>query len=568
MKHPYLTTRADSTHYYFRRKVPLRLRATLDKTEIWLSLETPCQEVAVTRLPAAALEYERVVARARAEAASTASAAPAANAWLPRALRAVDDEPYPYHPTVQPPGTTRLFAVQIPRLVERYTANALANDDEYRPVLFKEPPAIEHDGKKYDDEAHQSLLLEARRQLRRARAAADFSAVRESVEEHLMWERAWLPAASDEFAVLLRAIADAQLAVVEEELRRIEGEVGETPGLIPLVDENDTWDAAVQSWVDEAAPQPKTADEVKSQVARFKRLVGSLPLSALTPAHVAQFKAACLEQEKVGKSRMNTIVSLLSPVINVAIEKKLTTLSINPLARAKYSRKAVRKDADPEAQRDAYTVDELNRLYASRVYVQGHRPGKGGREAAFWVPLLGLHTGARLEDLCRLRTRDVVQRAGVWCLHLHDSKREHQNGEACIMRYLPVHRTLLNLGWLDYVASQDRDARLFPHLKENQYGQLSAMWSTWFNEYLDSDAGLDDARLDFHSFRHTFKAFGRLSGIDNDVIEELLGHAPASMYGRNDEGERRLPFELLVQAMDKLDFPGLELGHLPYAGRA
>jgi integrase len=109
---------------------------------------------------------------------------------------------------------------------------------------------------------------------------------------------------------------------------------------------------------------------------------------------------------------------------------------------------------------------------------------------------------------------------------------------------------------------------LFRHLKENQYGQLSAMWSTWFNEYLDSDAGLDDARLDFHSFRHTFKAFGRLSGIDNDVIEELLGHAPTSMYGRNDEGERRLPFELLVDGMAKLTFPGLELGHLPYAGRA
>ena len=49
MKHPYLTTRADSTHYYFRRKVPLQLRPLLDRTEIWLSLETPCQTEAITR---------------------------------------------------------------------------------------------------------------------------------------------------------------------------------------------------------------------------------------------------------------------------------------------------------------------------------------------------------------------------------------------------------------------------------------------------------------------------------------------------------------------------------------
>lgn len=88
------------------------------------------------------------------------------------------------------------------------------------------------------------------------------------------------------------------------------------------------------------------------------------------------------------------------------------------------------------------------------------------------------------------------------------------------------------------------------------------MWSTWFAEYLDADVGLPDPRLDFHSFRHTFKAFAQLSGIDGAVIEELLGHAPDDWYGRNDGTEKRLPFELLVQAVEKLDFPGLQLGHL------
>ena len=38
MKHPYLTPRAGSTNYYFRRKVPLELRAVLQKTEFWLSI--------------------------------------------------------------------------------------------------------------------------------------------------------------------------------------------------------------------------------------------------------------------------------------------------------------------------------------------------------------------------------------------------------------------------------------------------------------------------------------------------------------------------------------------------
>jgi integrase len=576
VKHPYLTTRADSTHYYFRRKVPLKLRPLLDRTEIWLSLETPCRTEAISRLPIAALEFERLVAPARATATG--------ENWLPHGLRpASEDEPHPYHPTVCPTAWTPLADIHIPRLLERYRAHALASERAYRVALLaKDVPGAEgapdeearaaarerlaEEG--YDAAAHLDLLRQEMEQLQDAHVAENYADLREQVEELLTFERVWLPAASDGFARLLVEFATTRLDVLEEELRRYAAKGQPDPALAPLVDEHDTWAAAVPTWVAEAAPQPKTADEVRTQVARFERLVGSLPLSALTAAHVEQFKVACIEQEKVSKSRVNTIVSLLSAVINVAIKKKLTTLVANPFAGAKYSRKAVRQDADPEAQRDAYTVDELNRLYASRVYVHGHRPGKGGREAAYWVPLLGLYTGARLEDLCRLRARDAVQRAGVWCLHLHDTKREHRTGEENIMRHVPVHRTLLRLGWLDYVQAQDAGGLLFPHLKPNKYGQLSAMWSTWFAEYLDADVGLPDRRLDFHSFRHTFKAFGQLSGIEGPVIEELLGHAPDEWYGRNEGTEKRLPFELLVQAMEKLDFPGLQLSHLPCAGPA
>ncbi|MDR5819323.1 site-specific integrase [Caballeronia sp. LZ043] len=555
MKHPYLTTRHGSSNFYYRRKIPLELQPLLNRKDFWRSLETPCKTTAISRLSAAALEYNHLIAPARAQAA-----AEPAETWWPHGLRAVS-EPPAYHPTVQPHGTTRVTSTQFPRLVERFRATALDCDVAFRKVLHEPADSDLYDDDGYDPDAHRSLLLEARTSLRRARASENFSDIQESVEEFLTWERVWLPAVSEEFETLLRVMSEAQLGVVEEELRRLDGEGAETPHALPLVDPDDTWAVAIERWVEDAAPRPKTASEVRAQVARFERLVGVMPLSAVAPEHVAQFKSACLTRESIGKSRVNTILSLLSAVVNHAIESRTTQLKINPFGRAKFSRKAVRKDTAPESQRDAYTIGELNLLYASRVYVSGHRPGKGAHEAAYWLPLLGPHTGARLEDLCRLRTRDVVQRAGVWCLHLHDTKREHRTGEASIMRHVPLHQTLLNLGWLDYVATQDADGLIFPDLKPNQYGQLSAVFSTWFNEYLDAE-GLDDPRLDFHSFRHTFKAFGLLSGIDNAVIEELIGHAPDSLYGRNEEGEKRLPFELLVDAMHKLSFPALQLGHL------
>lgn len=570
MKHPYLTTRAESTHYYFRRKVPLELRAQLQKTEIWVSLETPCRTEAISRLPMAALEYERLVAPARAAAAS---AAMAADAWLPHGMRAVDDEPHPYHPTVQPPGTTRLHALHIPRLVERYTVNALANDDEVRPTYFEKESdeaeaEAEADKDDYGDEAHRTLLLEARKQLRRARASDDFSDVRESVEEHLMWERAWLPAASTEFVTLLKAITDAQLAVVEEELRRLDGKVSETPELIPLVDEDDTWEAALKCWKAERMPSPKTVHDVTRQVQRFKSHVGDLPLSALTPDHVERFKTLCLENDEVEYGRVNTILSLLSPLIALAMRKKLTKLASNPFSGMKYPAKVVERNR--KTVRTAFTIEQLNTIFASPVCTHGHRPGKGGGEAAYWLPLLGPYTGARVEDLCRLTVADMVQRDGAWCFHLHDSKRESRTGNRNVMRHVPVHRNLLRLGWLDYVESRrpaGGSAWLFPDLSTNQYGKRGAVFSNWFNDYLRSTIGIEDPALVYHSFRHTFQTFGELAGISGQVIDELIGHAPDSRYGRKESGFKRLPFALLIEAMEKLDFPGLKLGHLPYAGR-
>ncbi len=266
--------------------------------------------------------------------------------------------------------------------------------------------------------------------------------------------------------------------MLDEEIARTRGEGSVAdPSLNPLVDPDDTWAAALPLWQAERAPARKTVDEVTKQMARFQAVVGQLPLSQLTPTHVEQFKAHC-QQAGLSLSRINTILSLLSPLLSMAIKKGRTALAKNPFAATKYETKAVRKAAD--TVRDSFTVTELNTLFSSPVYVHGQRPAKGGGEAAYWLPLLGLFTGARVEDLCRLELADIVEREGVWCLHLHDSKREKRLGVPNVMRYMPLHDELLRCGFLTHVAAE-RQARgtgfLFPDLHTNQYGQRSAVFS-------------------------------------------------------------------------------------------
>ncbi|MGF6969039.1 hypothetical protein OKW43_006067 [Paraburkholderia sp. WC7.3g] len=167
------------------------------------------------------------------------------------------------------------------------------------------------------------------------------------------------------------------------------------------------------------------------------------------------------------------------------MRKKLTKLATNPFSGMKYPEKVV--ELNRKTVRTAFTMAQVNEVFASPVWTRGHRPEKGGSDAAFWVPLLGLHTGARVEDLCRLTSADVVQRDGVWCFHLHDSKRESRAGYRTVMRHVPAHHSLLQLGWLDYVESRrsaDSSAWLFPDLATNKYEKRGAVFGNWFNEYL------------------------------------------------------------------------------------
>ncbi|WP_454741367.1 DUF6538 domain-containing protein [Cupriavidus necator] len=561
MQHPYLTTRGTSTQLYFRRAVPPHLRAAAGRREIWLSLRTSCAKTALTRLPQAALYFEHCIAQAEA-----ALGQPAANDWMPPALQAAVRSTLPPSRSTTQPTTLASPALEqagddnrlvltpllIPGLLERYRAHALASDAEQRQGLS-------------DTELDERLaLLEAAAtQTRRARARGDAQSMRAAAEDMLAAEGVVADPTAPAFAQLLEQLLATEVAVLDEEIARTRGDGAVTePALQPLVDPDDTWSAALTLWQAERAPAAKTADEVKKQLERFQGVVGPLPLSQLTPAHVEAFKVHC-QDAGLSLSRINTIVSLLSPLLTLAIKKGRTALARNPFAGMKYETKAVRKAT--ATVRDAFTVDELNVLFASPVFVQGQRPAKGGGEAAYWLPLLGLFTGARLEDLCRLELGDVVERDGVWCLHLHDSKREQRLGVPAVLRYVPLHAELLRCGFLLYVAAA-RQARgatgfLFADLHTNQYGQRSAVYSNWFNPYLDS-VGLDDPRLVFHSLRHTFQHFSELSGSNDATIDELIGHAPDQRYGHKEGGEKRLPFPLLAQAMARFHIPGLQIAHL------
>lgn len=57
---------------------------------------------------------------------------------------------------------------------------------------------------------------------------------------------------------------------------------------------------------------------------------------------------------------------------------------------------------EEEPDCEPWEISELRTLFTSPVFVAGFRPDGGRGEAAYWLPLLGIYTGARLGELAPL----------------------------------------------------------------------------------------------------------------------------------------------------------------------
>lgn len=331
-------------------------------------------------------------------------------------------------------------------------------------------------------------------------------------------------------------------------------------------EQNPTISELHELWLKQQEWPRSTVQGMGRAVARFNQVLGTKRVKAVTRQDFTLFKDKMREPGVVtptGMSvpNMNTTLSLLSALFGFAVKRNL--IEANP-ARGSQLKDARR----PREKRREFDESALRAIFGSPIYTADERPEGGAGEAVYWLPLLALYTGARINELCQLHPDDVAQegytdRKGkahkAWVIRIeHDRAKGKRVKTEGSERRIPVHPDLIKLGFIGYAQDQAGKPRLFHLLAPSAAeDKVSGNWGRWWGRHLRKTCGVVDERMTFHSFRHTFKHHMRQCQIPKDVNDALTGHETGD--AADAYGGLTYPLYPLIEGMKRYRVDGFTL---------
>jgi hypothetical protein len=239
------------------------------------------------------------------------------------------------------------------------------------------------------------------------------------------------PACADYRKVAL-AVIKAEVRALEDVGARHRGEAIDSPKLIepsnPTPPSGCGLRAAYEGWKKMQSRPVSTEMEFSRAVGRFIELHGDMGVVQINRRHIREFREAAqlVPKHRIGALRNARLPELAEwsrkhpgavSISAATINKWLTCVqAVLNWARGNGMIPDEVSWADPVSKmrlgevrstRQPWEPQELAVLFGSPIYLQGDRPRGGKGEAAYWLPLLALYSGARLNELAPMCANDV-----------------------------------------------------------------------------------------------------------------------------------------------------------------
>ena len=307
----------------------------------------------------------------------------------------------------------------------------------------------------------------------------------------------------------------------------------------------------------------KTEEEIRNSVKFLTECFGDIPIGDITKeksniikSHIKNYPKNRTKNPKYRDKDFHSLMKMNIPQQDIihltTINKHLGNLSsfmiwcvnngycnTNPFTGMKIKQKRSVRD-----ERDRFTEMELKEMFYKQNYLHYTKVEKDSYYK-YWVPLIGVFTGMRSGEICSLyldNVREISgnQRSKRWCFDIleepnrPDKKLKNQSSR----RIVPIHDTLLELGFIDFINLLKKDTkrkRVFEELiySEGTYGRSI---SRFFNNRYLPLLGIKTNKNGFHSFRHSVIDHLKQLGVEPHFINELVGHSQGNIdldrYGK------------------------------------
>ena len=146
----------------------------------------------------------------------------------------------------------------------------------------------------------------------------------------------------------------------------------------------------------------------------------------------------------------------------------------------------------------------------------------------FWIPLISLYSGARLEEIGQLLVSDIKKdkEFGFWYMDINEIEEGKMLKNKSASRLVPIHNKLIELGFIEFL---DDSGQVFKDLsRTSSNNKLTPKVSKWFSKYRKKK-GVTGAQKTFHSFRHLFKDVVRSQIGNEELSDAITGHTNSSI---------------------------------------
>ena len=214
--------------------------------------------------------------------------------------------------------------------------------------------------------------------------------------------------------------------------------------------------------------------------------------------------------------------------------------------------------------RDGFTGDELKKIFNSNNYLYNTIRYRRNliKLPKFYIPLLGLFTGMRLDEICQLKLEDVYKDGKYDVIRVQisdDTKLKNIQSE----RIIPIHPILKKLGFVDYCdyLKRKKKDRVFWELNKDRDGYGRNI-GRFFMKYLKKIGVWEYQNKVFHSLRHTFITNLLQNGVREELVNGLDGHKQRTM-STTVYFKGGFPSKVLYEeGISKLNYEGINFGKL------